>query len=494
MGEPSSLTDERDANARFLADLTTEALVRRDDKDEYVPRLAEQVPSTENGLVRLAADERSPSGRLVVTFVLRPGLVWQDGQPLTSDDVRFAWEHDRRVAHGERSRADAALVERIDTPDARTAVLYLTPGTRTARYPLLARALPRHVLERSEAEPAYARRPVHAGPFLVASWQEGYGATLTPFRRFALGAPGLTRIEVRFLGDRDALVEALARGDLDMAPASSLGADLAPRLERFAESRGLLPRYTPQQSAEFLLFNLRRPPFSDVRVRRAVALGVDRKAIVKELFTGRARIPSSYLFAPSWAAAEVPSLPDTDPPAARALLGAAGYCASTRCVGVPMLHARLLVESGSPPRLAAAELVARDLATIGFIPTVISYGPGAIERALAQGEFDLAVVGRGADDPADATAEYTRGPDNPTGYTNGWFDILAGAAANALTRAERRPLYAELQRLWSADLPALPLYQHLAVDVVPAALDGVAPTAHGEPISWSAGAWRFVTR
>lgn len=484
------MLDERDANARFLADLVAESLVRRDDKDELVPRLAEQVPTLDNGLVRLLADERSAAGRLVVTFALRAGLTWHDGRPLTSEDVAFAWRHDLDAAPGSRARADAALVERVDAPDARTAVLYLRPGVRSARHPLLAKALPAHLAARGD----YARRPLHAGPFFLASWHDGYGATFTPFQRYSLGAPGLSRIEVGFFADRDALVNALVKGDVDMAPASSLGADLIPRLERFVESRGLLARYTPQQAADVLLFNLRRAPFDDARARRAVALVIDRKAIVKELFAGRARLPSSYLFAPSWAAADVPTLPDADPSAGRALLASAGYCAWSRCIGAPTLYARILVEAGSPPRLAAAEMVARDLAAIGAVPTVISYGPQAIEGALASGEFDLALVGRGSDDPADATAEYARGPGNATGYTNRWFDLLADAAANALTRAERRPLYAELQRIWTADLPAIPLYQHLAVDVVPAALEGVAPTAHGEPISWSASAWRFATR
>ena len=66
-----------------------------------------------------------------------------------------------------------------------------------------------------------------------------------------------------------------------------------------------------------------------------------------------------------------------------------------------------------------------------------------------------------------------------------------GVARN--DRAEKRALYAELQRLWSTALPALPLYQHLQVDVAPRSLGGVQPSPAGDPVTWSAHDWRFAS-
>ncbi len=471
--------------------------MRPDDKDELTARLADKVPSFDNGQVRIVADERTPAGRLHVRFVLREGLVWHDGRPITSDDVVFAWQRDLAAPAGGRPRADAELVERVDVADARAVTFILRPGVRTNRYALLAHAMPRHLLGGAsvEAEAAYARMPVHAGPFVVASWQDGIGATFTPFAGYALGKPNLTRIEARFYRDGDELVAALQKGEVELAPADSLAADRGPELERFAEGRGLLVRYTPQDWAEFLLFDLfdLRRAFGDVRVRRAVAAGVDRRAIIQQVFAGRARVPSSYLTAPSWATTESVPPPEADPQAARAILASAGYCASARCVGAPILRARLLVEGGSAPRLAAAELVARDLAAMGAVTTLVVMDSRAFASALAARDFDVALAARGGADPADATDEYIgTSVRNVTGFADPAFDILARSAASFLTRGERRPLYAELQRIWTAHVPALPLYQELAVDVVPASLEGLLPSAIHEPLSWNAHAWRHA--
>lgn len=482
-----------DRASRFLGALTTEELVLRDDKDDLTPRLAEKVPSFENGQVRIVADAKTPAGRLLITFVLRDGLVWQDGVAITSDDVLFAWQRDLAAPEGTAARADADIVERVDTPDARTAVFTLRPGVRTNRYPLLAHAFPRHVLAgaTAAAEAAYGRKPVHAGPYVIASWQEGIGATLVPFQRYALGTPRLTRIDVRFYRDADALVAALQKGEIEMVPSDSLTSDLGPELERFAEGRSLVVRYTPQVWGEFLLFDL-RGDYVDAHLRLAVAMAVDRRAINQQLFAGKARIPSSYLFAPSWAAADATPPPDIDLAAARANLAAAGYCASTPCLGARSLRARIAVEGGSAPRLAAAALVAHDLESIGAATTVSVYGASAFRSIIASGEFDLAIASRGGADPAEATADYvSTSPRDDTGYRDPAFDVLAQAAAALLTRDERKPIYAELQRIWTTDLPALPLYQELALDVVPASLGGAAPSALHEPLSWNAYAWRY---
>jgi peptide/nickel transport system substrate-binding protein len=474
-----------------------EDLVRTDDKGELVPRLVETVPTLENGLARIAADEAAPSGRLEVTFVLRTGLFWHDGQPITSDDIRFAWERDRLAARGTSARADADLVERVDVVNSRAAIVVLRAGVRTSRYATLAHAMPRHLLEsaRADAVASYERSPVHAGPFSIASWQAGIGATLVPFARYALGKPQLTRIDVRFYRDADAVVAALRGGEVELAPAGIVTADVGQSLERFAESKGLVVRYTPQVWGDLLLFNF-RTAYGDSRVRRAVAMAIDRRAINQQVFGGRARVPTSYLLAPLWAAADSAAPPDTDVAAAANALAAAGYCVTCATGRASQqLRARIAVQGGSLPRIAAATLVAHDLRAVGAVASVTVYEERAFADALASGDFDLAVASRGGADPADATEEYTStSPRNVTGYADPAFDALARSASGYVTRAERRPLYVELQRIWSSGLPGLPLYQELAVDIVPAGLDAIAPSPWHGPLSWNAYAWHFIAQ
>ena len=151
IGEPPSVFADSDRDAAFVGALITEDLVRLDDKGDLVARLVEKVPTLDNGLARVAADEAAPAGRLEVTFTLRSGLVWQDGQPITSDDVLYAWQRDRAARVGTRARADADLIERVDVVDGRTAMLVLRPGVRTSRYAALAHVMPRHILAGASA-------------------------------------------------------------------------------------------------------------------------------------------------------------------------------------------------------------------------------------------------------------------------------------------------------------------------------------------------------
>ena len=113
VGEPRGVFDD-DPSARFLAGAVTETLVRRDDHDELVPRLAESVPTYENGGLRLVTDDpTAPDGRLVASFHLRDAT-WQDGEPISASDVRFAWEQDANAPARTLERWNADRIDRVD--------------------------------------------------------------------------------------------------------------------------------------------------------------------------------------------------------------------------------------------------------------------------------------------------------------------------------------------------------------------------------------------
>ena len=173
VGEPSSVFAD-DPFARVLAAAVTEQLVRRDAHGDLVPRLASTVPTLENGGARVEYDG-APGGRLVADFRLRPGLRWQDGEPITAADVLFAFEQDRGAAAGSEARWVADHVERVELTSDREVRFAYRAGERWDDYALAARVLPRHILAAADASARahFAREPVHAGPFAVAAWIPG---------------------------------------------------------------------------------------------------------------------------------------------------------------------------------------------------------------------------------------------------------------------------------------------------------------------------------
>jgi peptide/nickel transport system substrate-binding protein len=200
-------------------------------------------------------------------------------------------------------------------------------------------------------------------------------------------------------------------------------------------------------------------------------------------------VPRSYLVPPLWAAAESGPASRPDLSGARALLAQAGY--RPGAFGIlerdgDRLAVTLLVAAGSAGRLDAARRVAGDLAAIGIAADVRARSDADVSALVAKGEFDLALMSQRADDAARAT-EVWRGLVDP------WFEVLAEAAGRAPGPDEKRPLYAELQRIWSDALPGLPLYQRLRVDIAAATLSGLQPPPQDGALTWNVAQWRFRT-
>src|SRR5437667_144492 len=198
-------------------------------------------------------------------FRRRSGLRWQDGEPITAADVFFAFAQERLAPAGSEARWIADHVERVEVTGERDVRFAYRAGERWADYPLAARVLPRHVLAAADAgaRAKFAREPVHAGPFAVAAWIPGFGVTLSAFKDHVLGPPALGRIEIRFLSDRRAVLDALRHGEIDVAPSPALEADLSRTLDRIAdgtERTGLQGDYPPSAAPDLL--RLRRAPFA----------------------------------------------------------------------------------------------------------------------------------------------------------------------------------------------------------------------------------------
>jgi ABC-type transport system substrate-binding protein len=282
------------------------------------------------------------------------------------------------------------------------------------------------------------------------------------------------------------VLDALRRGEIDVAPSPTLEPDLTRVLDDFAddtERSGLRTYYTQAEGIETLRYG---PRFADALLRRALELSIDRTRIAESVFAGRARIPASYLVAPYREAADIGAAARVDRPRARALLRAAGFQAGTFGIverAGDRLIATLLVADGSPPRVEAARLVAGDLAAIGIAIDVRVQPAAAIESAVARGAFDLALLPEAASDALAATDRYS-------GRAGPWFDALSLAARGA-PESDQRELYAELQRLWADARPALPLFQRLLVDVGPRSLTGMQPSPSGAALTWNVRDWAF---
>jgi peptide/nickel transport system substrate-binding protein len=426
-------------------------------------------PSLYNRLVMTDADSRilpdlagswevSQDG-LRYTFHLRDGVRWHDGHPFQASDVLWTLEHQaRRRSLGEGAYRRIAGVE---TPDERTVVVRL----REPWSPFLAMIAsygafilhPPH----SPGEKVPRPRPIGTGPFKLQAWEKGRRIVLGANHDYFRTGPFLDRVVYEFEPDPHRGPQRLINGEADyLVVRPPLG--ILPRLARNPELRVAT---FPGDGQYSLLFNLRRRPFQDLRVRRAFNMAIDRPALLTRALFGYGT-PGMGFYTPAVAWAFNPSAraPELDLAGARSLLDQSGFQPDAQGI---RLRAKLLTPSVSPfydvARAAAGQLAA---AGIELQVEMVS-GREWIARTTRSHDFEVALMGGSlGPDPEILNLRFgSRSPVQPTGYSNPEFDAAIAEGARALDLSRRARAYFRAQEILARDLPMAPLADGASVTI-----------------------------
>jgi peptide/nickel transport system substrate-binding protein len=469
-----------------------------------------------SGLTRLGPDgtplpdlaeswEITPDA-LTYTFHLRAQVFWHDGEPLTAGDVAFTVT--MAAAEGLGGPPElAAGWSGITTMvvDDQTIVMRLPAPSAT----FLARAslgiVPRHLLEglapEQLARASFNLEPVGTGPFFLETASLDR-AILVANPSYHRGPPGLAAIELRLFADETARARAIARREIDAAllpdaPHAELGGALR-------EREDLTARVRPVSGYDVLYLNNQRAPLDRVRVRRAIALALDRAAITDEVFGGRGQLSLAPVPPTSWAAAiQEPDHPVTPAPErVAALLDEAGWPRVGDAVrtrdGQPL--ALELVTNSGAAREAMAAAVSAQLAAVGIDVEVVTM-PSAqlLSQRLDPRDYELAIFGwdAGLDpDPYGAwhTSQLAPPGRNFAGFTDPEADALLEAGRATLDTNERVTLYARFSQRFADLTPAVVLRFPAREYAQPVALAGVGTGLLVTPAARFAGVfdWRYV--
>lgn len=525
-----------------------------------------QVPTLDNGGAQLLGEE-GPDGRIQVTYQLRAGLTWEDGTPLTARDFQFAWEVALRGGGGGESQAVAEEVERFEVVDDRTFVITLRQGLMTPLYAAYVFGpYPAHLLQDVPPEQVPAsdigRRWPSFGPYRLVSWEPGRRVVLRANPHYWRGEEQLPRVPeivVRFLSTpEEALVGLLSTGCDVLAP-DLLGVGSLPVLAVAAEQGLVRLQTVPGPAWEHLDLNTwpvdgRPPVFADPRVRRAVALALDRTTLAQRLTYGRAAPLASWLPPDHWAYQPVPLLEPgaRDLDQARALLTEAGWrdldgdgvreaqgVQGTYWDGTPWtipdgtpLAVTLVTTGENSLRAAIARSIQGDLAGVGMRVDVVTLPPEQLFAGagrLRQRTFDMALFawvpgpdpgGRylwvGNDicrrangslyaaaagdtcEPGDELLYPSQIPTEENGWSGGnlvgWANPDASLAIyeanNRLTAAGRTPFYVAHQQYFGQDVPVIPLFLRPQPLAWRAGLRGVRP-GPSTPLTWNVEEWEW---
>ncbi|MEM7525151.1 MAG: ABC transporter substrate-binding protein [Pseudomonadota bacterium] len=426
-----------------------------------VPALAESYEVSEDGKT--------------VTFNLRKGVKWHDGEDFTSEDVQFTVMDVLKKVHP-RGPNSFREVTSIDTPDDHTAVFNLENPA-----PYMLRALsgyespivPKHHLEGEDLRGAdLVNNPIGTGAYTFTEWKKGQYIRLDKNENYwKPGLPYIDRMVGRFIPDASTRTAAMENGEVMYGAYGAIPNIDAVRLKDIDGISVTTDGYSMINPMALIEFDTTEPPFDNAALRKAVSLVVDRQFLIDNIWFGYGKPATSTLssnFAATGLYAEgMPNYPDSgNVEAAKAVLDEAGLAPDAD--GVRASFTLDLIPYGEDWR-RAGEYMKQALGDIG-VKVDLRYEdvPTWIKRIYADYDFDMNInyfyqlsdpvlgVHRqyGTDQIRQGTAFV-----NSSRYSNPKVDALLAAGAMEPDATKRAEIYTEVQTILTEDLPVANIFE-----------------------------------
>lgn len=394
------------------------------------------------------------------TIRIRDGVKWHDGSMLTADDVAFSYQKSIEVGGPAKGLLKNVVAVRALDPLTVEFELGVPSGnfleTLANYYGVY--IVPKAVYDNGtdvRINPAN-EAPPGTGPFRFVEWVKGSHIVLEANKDYFDGPPGVDRLVFRFMDHLPTIVSALEVGEIDTTQLTIPFGEV-PRVQGLP---GLKVTILPKTNPSWMGFNLRRAPFDDVRVRRAIAHAIDRQLLADVVFGGLAPPENTaWLSVVKWANNPDALQPAYDPEEAKRLLDEAGLVpgAGGERLRMTITAFRGATLWGMPE---SAEFIRDQLRAVG-ITVIIQLVDSATWTDLvnARHEFDAAIAGglRGPDPNDFAVFIGEGGSRNAMGYRNDRVEELLVIGRSTADREARRVAYFELQKIVADETPLLTL-------------------------------------
>ena len=354
--------------ARMLYDNVLQGLVKLNEKGEIVPALAERWQGS--------------SSSLTWTFYLRKGVRFHDGSPFTAEDVIFKFRRARDPRSGHTHPEYYQDIQSVEAKDPYTVVFRLRQPNQDFLFNL---ARPDSVIGPRGRVEEQKTQPIGTGPFRFVAWERGVGVRLERFQDYyEPGLPYLDRVFFRFLPDQNAQLAALRAGDIQV-----IGLGVSPETALVLQRDPGFKVVTGFTTIEITAgMNNSRPPFNDIRVRRAIQHAVDKKALVEGVMLGYGTPIGSHRSPGESCYVDLSGYHPYDPGRARALLQEAGYGPQNP------LRFTFTLAAPYPYERRLGEAIAAQLAQIGVQARleVVEWATW-LSRVFRGAEYQMTIIG-----------------------------------------------------------------------------------------------------
>jgi peptide/nickel transport system substrate-binding protein len=491
-----------------------EYLIDVNDKGEYVPVLAVEVPSVENGGV-------SKDG-LTITYKLKKDVKWSDGQPFTSADVKFTWEALVNPKNLVKSRSGYELIESVETPDDHTAVVkykeYYAPYlTRFAP------VMPKHILGELENmnDAPYNRMPVGTGPFKVTEWVSGDHITMVknPYYREA-DKVRIDKLFFKIIPSREVGIAQIQAGDIDgvwdlieaQIPMMERNPEVSLCLSSALVSERLILNHSIPVAPNNGNPDYPHPILADLKVRQAIQYAIDKQTIIDKLLYGKAQ-PGTTEIPDGWAHNPMVKPTEYNPKKAMQLLDEAGWKPGSdgiRQKDGTRLRLKITTTTGNKLREMVEQVLVAQMKAVGIefyienVPSSVLFGSWSNDADRKKGRYDILMYTTGPGiDPHQQYEGYFHSKNIPTVANGGsgynytrhrdaeldkWLEV-AGKAPSMEKRAEA---YRKAQERVAEIVPHIYLYRRVNVHAFRNNVKGWKPNGYGiidAVATWNVADW-----
>lgn len=476
---------------------------------ESVCELCEQLPSLQNGLSRL---EETPEGkRIRSTFRLNQKYTWNNGDPVTADDVIFSWRvgTDMRVPVSDRwYTRDFFDMRKIDEWTFEV-VTPVTPDYQALSLYVLNSKLDGPVYQDNPAKyhenSLYLKDPyrlgLYLGPYQPTLIKHGDRIELAPNPNWK-GAPlAFSKVTLLAIGDSNTLMANLLGKKVDFAV--SVAAITTEQIKNLGK---MLPDHklvsAPIPSYDRLSFNLRNPVMKDAKLRQALLLSVDRETILKNLLSGRyqaANSPMSRLGAPPFAK----NLEE-----ARKLFKESGWnLVNGKLINAQNqpLQLRLVTNNDNAQRVEIVQAIQHMWGNMGVEVSVRTYVAKTLfDNIVPRGEYDVELSGRYTGGAMSGVLDMffhsdhapvsgASGGPNKGAYKNAQMDQVLKEFLHELDPSKYQEFIQRFLAIYREDPPEIPLTYH-ADDYIAAKWLEFRPSTSSTPISHWIEDWKVLNR
>lgn len=493
--EPDSLNPLYGHNdaADQVDGLLYSSILRYDENGNYIPDLATEVPSVQNG--GISKDNRT------VTIHLRHDAKWADGVPLTARDWVFTYHTVLNPVNNVKTTLGWDNIASVQTPDAYTIVVRLKQPQASflgnlafggAAFP----PLPEHILGKlhdlNRAD--FNRKPLASGPYVLKEWNHGSLLAFDPNPYYFRGKPKV-RVLWKVIPDVNTLFNLLQTHQIDVEMAVNEN-DIA----RLRDIQGITVSKRLIANWRHMGMNLKNLILSDVRVRLALAEAVDWKRINDTIYHGYNQLAVSDVYPLSWAAPTIPRY-KYDVEDAKRLLTQAGWTIGPDKLlhrGGEILRLSISTGTNKQENQQAEVQIQNQLRPLGIDIIIHNYPVNVLfDRAgpLYTGKYDLEwSVNTNGPDPDNACL-WATDCIPPHGSNTSWLsdpmvDRTAHAATLTFDIAQRKRLYQQEEERIHALVPAVFFYWENEYNAINSDAKNIIPAAFVQD-TWNSWAWQI---